>query len=258
MNVFVQIVAQYAPWIYAVCGLVALYNVYRIWQVRIERRQAVFSLERDKAKRDLYSVFFVVAALVFSMSGTYFVSSVLAAALEPEADASSVSTASVLTDFLAAPNTNSLPTPTFTPLPATDTPQPGPPTPEATPVSEEVVETPPPPPTNTPIVQAAICPAPQALITQPGNGQVVSGAVTVVGTATHEQFRYYKIEYAPGADAAGGYAHLADDTNPINGGVLGTFNSTNLANGVWTLQLTVVDVTGNYPPPCRVTITVQN
>jgi hypothetical protein len=39
--------------------------------------------------------------------------------------------------------------------------------------------------------------------------------------------------------------------------VLETFNSGAYPAGTYTLRLVVVDQTGNYPEPCRVTITVR-
>ncbi len=264
MNFLIQFVAQFAPWIYAVCGLVALYNVYRIWLIRAERRQAVFALERNKAKRDLYNVFFAVMLLVLSMGSTYFISTVLPGALEITAIEPVPTTPSQLEFGAPVESAVSglLPTPTFTPEPPTVVPTALPVAPPAqTPTPEVVEEVGPPAATAippAPVVQAPACASSQASILQPGNGQIVSGSIAVIGTATHDQFDYYKIEFAPGANAGEGYAYLAHDENQINSGVLATFNSTNLANGMWTLQLTVVDQTGNFPAPCKVTITVQN
>ena len=267
MSLF-QFAAQYAPWIYAACGLAALYNVYRIWLIRAERRQAVFALERDKAKRDLYSVFFAVLMLVAAMGSTYFVSNVLPEAFDVAAVQSTpTSIAQPQSRTGLAPDANGLlPTPTFTPEPPTVTPPPAPalstvppPTPTPLPaVIELATPTSPPPAGPAPVVQAPVCPAPQASIVQPGNGQVVKGLVSVIGTAVHEQFHYYKLEYAPGAAAEGGYAFLSRFENQVNNGLLATVNSADLPNGTWTLQLTVVDLTGNFPAPCRVTITTQN
>ncbi len=49
MVVLIEILASYAPYIYLVCGLVALYQLYRLLQVRADRRQAVFSPTVDGA-----------------------------------------------------------------------------------------------------------------------------------------------------------------------------------------------------------------
>ena len=83
MGIVIQTLATYAPWIYAICGLAALYQLYRIWAVRAERKQAVFSLEREKAVQDTYSIFAVALALVVTMGLTSFVSNTLAQAVEP-------------------------------------------------------------------------------------------------------------------------------------------------------------------------------
>ncbi len=77
MGVLIQILATYAPYIYLVCGLVALYQLYRLTQVRADRRQAVFSLERERAVRSLYSIFTIALILVAVMGVTYFASSTL-------------------------------------------------------------------------------------------------------------------------------------------------------------------------------------
>lgn len=112
----------------------------------------------------------------------------------------------------------------------------------------------------TPEVVAPACPDPRAVIVSPGVGQVVSGDVNVLGTATHERFDYYKIEDAPGADVSpdGDFAFLVNGNVPVTGGLLATFDSTILPNGPYTLKLTVVDTDGNFPPPCTVSVEVKN
>jgi len=44
----------------------------------------------------------------------------------------------------------------------------------------------------------------------------------------------------------------------VSGGVLETFNSSAYPSGTYTLRLVVVDQTGNFPEPCRVTVTVEH
>lgn len=150
--------------------------------------------------------------------------------------------------------------PTATPEIPTPTPEPPTPTPvPPTAVVELPTATPEPPtPTPAPVIVAANCPDANAAITSPGVNQVVSGVVPVTGSAFHPEMNFYKLEYAPGANAQGGYGYFDGTSNPVQGGVLGRFNSAAVPNGSYTLQLTVVDATGNYPPPCRVTIQVQN
>lgn len=148
-----------------------------------------------------------------------------------------------------------------TEAPVVEEPTPEPPTPEpptATPVVLEPTATPTEEPTPEPVVVPPACADGRSLILAPGAGQVVSGPVAVTGTAAHEAFGYYKLEFAPGANAEGGFVYFAGAESPVSGGLLGTLNTTALGNGAYTVQLTVVDATGNFPPPCRVSITVQN
>ncbi|MBI1294928.1 hypothetical protein GC175_08220 [bacterium] len=164
------------------------------------------------------------------------------------------------------PPTPTLEPPTATPVPPTPEPPtatPEPPTPVPPPPTPELPTATPEPPTPEPpapepLIVAPSCPDGRSIIASPGVNQVVSGIVPIVGSATHEAFNFYKLEFAPGASAGGGYVYFDGTSRQVTGGVLGNFNSTSLANGVYTIQLVVVDQSANYPPPCQVTITVQN
>lgn len=155
----------------------------------------------------------------------------------------------------AAPVVQDAPADTPTPVPPTPTFTPVPPTPTFTPEPALPTDTPTPEP--LPVVAPA-CPDPRAVITAPGVNQVVNGVIGVMGTAVHEQFQYYKLEYAEGANAAGGFIYFAGANGPVNGGLLGSLDTRALPNGAYTIQLTVVDQTGNFPPPCQVSVVIQN
>ncbi|MCS6828468.1 MAG: hypothetical protein NZ553_17770 [Caldilinea sp.] len=258
MVVVFQIIATYAPYIYLICGLTALYQLYRLWQVREERRQAIFMLERERAVRELGGIFSVAMLLLVIMGFTYFASRTIPQAIVAAPDA----------EPTLPPQFALAITPTNTPLPVTPsptptetaTPTPEPPTPQ--PGQQQTIEQPPTPtPESAPVAQAGsppACPDARAVISSPGNGATVSGVFTLIGTATHEQFSYYKVEFAPGANAQNGFTYLADGRGPVFNGALASINSRGFANGPWTFQLTVVDLTGNYPDPCRVTLYIEN
>lgn len=132
-------------------------------------------------------------------------------------------------------------------------------TPTATSTAPPPTETPTAePPAPAPVVAAAFCGDERMAIAAPGVGQVLSGAVSITGRAIHENLDYYKLEFAPGANAEGGYTYFDGNKGQVDGGILGTLNTGSLPNGEYTLQLTIVDLTGNYPPPCRVPIVIQN
>lgn len=156
--------------------------------------------------------------------------------------------AAVPTDTPPLPTDTPPPTPTETLPPPTDTPLPAPPT---------NTPTPEPPP-----VVAPLCPDPRAVITSPGMNQVVGGVVDIIGTATHESFQFYKLEFAPGsvdglADVAWNW-FAGSNTGSVQGGRLGQLDTRGLANGVYTIRVVVVDLSANFPPPCAVSIVVQN
>jgi hypothetical protein len=269
MGIVIQSVANYAPWIYAICGLVALYQLYKIWAVRAERKQAVFSLEREKAINDTYSILAIALILLMTMGFTYFMSTTLAQAVEPLVNEALVPTPAL--PFIVTPTNTPLaatPTPTWTVTPAsgeiiasgeiTPTAEPQeelPPT-EETPVA--VVEIPTATPVPAPIVVAPDCPDQRALLIRPGQNEVVSGDLNIIGSATHESFQFFKVEAALGANATDGWQHMGGGNAPVVSGFLTTINTRLLSNGTWTLRLVVVDLTGNFPPPCQVTVTVQN
>jgi hypothetical protein len=266
MGVFIQIFATYAPYIYLVCGLIALYQLYRLVQVRADRRQAVFTLERERAMRELYGIFTVAIGLLLVMGFTYFASRTLPQAAANEAQ-NATPEPTLPAEFslqIVPTNTPLFATPSATPT-ATATPEPATPTPDpaqatvlaataaAQPATPTAAAAPP-----AVAVAPANCPDPRSVITSPGNGESVSGVFSLFGTASHDQFNFYKVEFAPGANATGGFTYLADGRSPVFGGALASVDTRGLSNGPWTFQLTVVDLTSNYPEPCRVTVNVQN
>lgn len=165
-----------------------------------------------------------------------------------------------------------IPTATNTPLPPpTQTPVPSPTataTPTETPTEEPPEEAPPPQPEPAPpAIVSVTCPDSRLAIFSPGIDQTVSGLVPITGRATHEQFSFYKLEFASGANASQGFTWFDGSDRsggggakgpPVENGTLGHFNSAGVANGAYTIRLTVVDTSSNYPTPCQVSINVQN
>jgi hypothetical protein len=95
-------------------------------------------------------------------------------------------------------------------------------------------------------------------ITWPEVNAHVGGVVEVRGTANIENFWYYKIEFAAGANPSDWYWIGPDGgKNPVEGGVLLTWDTAGLSPGEYSLRLTVVDKTGNYPPPCQVPLYIE-
>lgn len=144
-----------------------------------------------------------------------------------------------------------------TPEPPTPTPEPPTPIPEP-PTPEPPTPEPPTPEPPAPVVAAPSCPDPRSLISAPGQNQIAAGPLEIVGSATHETFDYYKLEYAPGDGSGGQWAYFDGAQNQVVQGRLGTLDTASLANGTYTIRVVVVDLTANFPPPCQVTISIQN
>lgn len=121
--------------------------------------------------------------------------------------------------------------------------------------------TPAPTPTQTPVPPVFIqvapsCPDSHIALTAPAVDAVVSGSVAVVGSVRLEELWYYKLEWAAAGSAD--FAYFGGTERSVENGLLGRLDTTALPNGEYLIRVTVVDQTGNYPPPCEVPVTVAN
>ncbi len=243
MAIIVKLISNYAPWVYAACGIIALWYLRVAIQARQERRQAAFSLEREAALNKTYQTLNLGFFLLLVMGAVYFISNNVAPAVQP------------LVDAVVSPTPTVLILPTMTPTPpepatATPTPSPEPtkkPTPRPTPT---VALT----PTVPPIV-APRCPDSRARLLRPGVNEAVSGNVQIVGSANTDRFDYYKLEFKP-SGSAGDPTFIVSSRQPVTNGFLGAWNVSGLPAGAYTLYLRTVDVTGNFGE-CTVQVQVE-
>lgn len=118
---------------------------------------------------------------------------------------------------------------------------------------------------SAPPLQPVVSPSPSplqpsgnfCLITSPADGSQVSGQVTFVGSATAEQFLFYKLE-ANGPQTGGIWASLLGSvvSTPVTGGGLGTTNLGGWEPGTYSIRLVVVDVTSNEVARCNLGLEV--
>jgi hypothetical protein len=250
MEQVLRLIADYQWWIYGLFGLILLFYLRRALVARREAARSIFKLEQEQA-RARYGRSVVMSALVLMIIAIVFGGSMffLPAFDRPPVDAPSPTvTSGPLVE----------PTLTGTALPPTSTPTATAtqvrPTPLVRPTSTPAVIA-----TEPPVVRPPSCPNPNVRITSPGVNQVVNGNVPVRGSADIAGFQYYKIEVAPGANPKDNEWGVVGQLRraPVSNGLLETFNSAAYPPGTYTLRLVVVDQTGNYPEPCRVTITVR-
>jgi hypothetical protein len=248
MEQVLQLIAEYQWWIYGVLGLILLFYLRRAILARRESVRSIFKLEQEQA-RGRYGRSVLLAAVVLLVMGAVFG---LSNFTLPTVDEPPEPVPTATSGPLVAP------TLTSTAAPPTITPT----------VTATVVRpTRPVRPTDTPDVEVTAAPPaappscqnPNVRITSPGLNQIVPGDTPIRGTASGASFQFYKVEVGPGSNPRDhewtviGRLH----ESPVTGGVLETFNASAYAPGTYTLRLVVVDQTGNYPDPCRVTITVQ-
>lgn len=239
----IQLVVDYAIWLYVLCGLGVLVYLRSVLLARRERNTALFTLEREaattRAARSLIGMFVFI-----SLAGSvFFVEEMLAprlpAAVEQDDEEA------IKTVFLMTPTSN---VPTATPLPPTLTPEPSPTaTRRVFPTRPSPTATPPPVPACSSI----------ARITSPGVGAVLSGQVQIFGTAAAADFNFYKIEYHREGEPAEAWHSISDiHRDQVVNGLLDVWDVSGFPPGNYRLKLTVVDITGNYPPQNRCEVPV--
>lgn len=91
----------------------------------------------------------------------------------------------------------------------------------------------------------------QSKITHPTDGMTISGEVEVKGIATHPNMDFYQVRYAAGPKATGG-SQWKDfaivEGKQVENDVLGTWNTTRIPDGKYTLALAVWGVGDSNNP----------
>jgi len=237
MAVFIEFLAKIAFWIYLAGGVVMLFYLRAILLAWRERGTALHIAEKEAATSRAYHSALVLGGLLLVTGAVAFVDTTLAPAL------------GALPGEGLPPSMLVTPPPVLSPPPVTPTPTLERPTRPAV----VIFPTPPlPSPTQSPPPVLA-CPNPEIQITSPGMGAKVEGRVEIRGTVDIEEFWYYKVEFAMGADPAEGDWHFIgpkrdEAKERIINEHLVTWNTSGLSPGVYSLRLVVVDITGNYPP----------
>lgn len=252
VSFLLTIIDKYTIWIYLFCLMIILIYVRSFILARRDRNNSPYTIEREVAgHREVRAlsgvgILLALAAIITAIKMLVLPGIDFAKLSEPTA---------------------TLTLPAATKLYVTTTPEtPGPTTSVATatprPVQNTPVETPQVTPTIAPepTVQPrpAACPSGDVQIFSPGMDETVAGQISIIGSARNERFEFYKVEFSIG-DQPGDWRVIGDlHRQAVSDGVLETLNTAALPNGTCWLQLTVVDQSGNFPPPCRVRIVIRN
>ncbi len=266
-------------WIYILSGLGLFWYGSELWRARRLLRRAVFGLERETGRRLQGNALLLVLFFTAVISSVAYVNFRVQPTLPPE----------LL--LLPSPTPNIFRTPLASPTPLTDfavqatTPTPplaptvtlpgagGPGTaPGATGGNVGLGgtrpatiasggETPEAGETVTPTAPAAVSRGcmPGVNISAPGNGDQVAGSVVFLGSASTNDFAFYKLEIN-GPETAGIWASLLGQviSQPVNNGLLGSGNFGGWQSGRYDVRLIVVDTTSNETGQCTIQIDIVN
>lgn len=85
---------------------------------------------------------------------------------------------------------------------------------------------------------------PTGNITAPLANTYDAGSVIITGTASDSNFNNFQVDYGAGTSPTT-WNSIANSTKPVTNNVLATWNTSLLANGQYTIRLTVTDKAGN-------------
>jgi hypothetical protein len=99
----------------------------------------------------------------------------------------------------------------------------------------------------------------QAIISSPRDGAVVRGVVSIIGTAMHPEFWKYEVYYAPEPNPTDQWVFIGIlHETPVENGLLETWNTNFIPDGVYALRLRVVRRDANYTEYTVHNISVAN
>lgn len=235
MSLIINYIADLAPWIYGLCGLSALVYLYRVRNIRTERLQAIFALERERAAQAMVGIVTGVVGLLLVMGLTYMISN-LDAVIEAEGGLGPPA------EVGAEPPSGSAQGVDTSLSPADET----------TGTGQAAIQ---PDLRNVPF-----CEDESALLSSPAVDDELAGTVAIQGTAAHDELASYDISIAPGSDPAEqDFTSLERTYHTVRGGLLWEFDTSNIGlSGPYTLRLSVLDADDAVLAACSVAVRIVN
>lgn len=218
MEESLALIERYQVWLYLFLGLVGLGYVRQAWNAYQDLRRSLFGLERERAIARLRRASGFVALAAFAASAVFVLTTFVTPSL-PAAVPTPLPTISLLTTPMQLTNPSQL-----TPAPSTG-------------------------------VDTSGCQNPKATITDPQPNATLRGIVVIRGTAAIDNFGFFKLEYR-GLNEDGPWRAILAHEEAISDGDLGTWDTTLVLPGDYSLRLVVVDTAGNAPLPCTIPVRI--
>jgi hypothetical protein len=217
-------IAQEQAWIYGLLAIAALLYIRAGLSSYLELRKAMFGLEREQAQGRIRRAGAMLGLVVTGALATFVIATYVSPAMPGSGIPSPVPTISLLTTSV----------PTFPPE--------GSPLPGVTPIPSGELD-------------STGCLNPNATLTSPEDGAVLSGEVDIIGTANIPNFGFYRYEYRGLTSTSAWRAIGAGDTPKVDE-VLGTWDTSLVLPGDYAFRLVVADTGGNAPLPCVIRVSV--
>jgi hypothetical protein len=223
-----------------------------IFAARLDRKQSLYSLEREAANARASRGVLMIFVLGLLAGATYVLSTFVAPTLTTAQPETTPTPPFTLTTETPTPTFQ--PSPTRTPRP-TLTPTGQAPAPlEPTPPAEAASPTP-----TAPPLPPASCPDPNVQLVAPVAGQTFNSPIQLRGTADSPNFAFYKFTLKGPATNEVALTVGEVVREPRREAVLGDIDTVNLLAqpGLYVISLIVVDNTGNESPACSVPVIIQ-
>ncbi len=246
-------------WIYILCALALFWFTSEFLRANNALRRAMFGLERERSLRARNGALFFII-LFGAIAGTVvFVNREIAPTIPTEVLRPPTPTPDpfALPASPTPPVPESLASPTSPIAPTVTLPSDASPTPE-----EENTATPPAGPVEninlpTPTVFIAGC-SPTVGITDPQDGSIVTGSLSIFGSANIPGFAFYELQIS-GPQTEGRWASLLGRTisQRVDDGLLGTADLSPWTSGSYDVRLSVTNEDGRITNQCQITIELQ-
>ena len=221
----------YEMWMYVILALAGLVYVRKFVLAWEDLRKAAFGLERESAQSSLNQSAGMLVLLFVMAVGVF----VLVSFVAPSFPASNPLLTPTM-DLLASPTTTLVGDTTEGEI--------------ATPTVGEISLTP------TIEVVGEGCVPGQIMLTEPIDGTEINGVIVVKGTASIQNFGFYKYELARPGETA--WLTIQAGRDIIQDGDLGQWDTRTLAPGDYMLRLVVTDNQGESLEPCVIRVHVNN
>lgn len=246
MTSLLLLIQDISTGLYCLAGLGILWGMYSLFVSRSELAFAQFRLERDHAQERGGRAITIVIVLVEIIALVWMLSNV---------------TYDAWTEF----NDSGIPTPesvsqfrTSVPLSGDEALQ----IPTSAAGGLEIPKTQPPSPTAAgtllPAEERVGCILDQADITLPDHGQVIYQVEPIIGTATIQNFSYYRFEIRNVEEDDSFRVASSDTFTPVVQGPLGQIVPQNFLPGEYRFRLVVFDTTNTALATCEMTLFISD